>query len=503
MTIQNAQQLNNQIGSMTRPPIVVVLGHVDHGKSTLIETIREDFQITSKESGGITQHIGAYEAEYQGKKITFIDTPGHEVFSAIRSRGAKVADIAILVVAADEGVKLQTKEAIEQIKKAGLPMIVAINKIDKPEANPQRIKQELAQQEVLVESFGGKTPVIETSALTKQGIKDLLEMILLVAEMGTFKAQVDKPGEGVIIETYLDNKRGSAATILVRDGVVRTGDFIATKSTRGRVRILENFQGKAVPQTFPSQPATMIGFEDCPQLGEEFRVFPNQESSALFATGIPKKERGSRVLEANSEKKILNVILKADVAGSLEALEHIFESLPQDQVLMRVVKAEVGEIGEDDVKLAKGARASILGFRTKANPAAANLADQTKIKIETFHVIYELVQKTREFMEKMVQEQPTREEKGSLRVLAVFLSDKERQIIGGRVFQGEATKGSKVEVVRNEELVEKGRILNLQKNKKDAVSVPKGEECGLLYEGTIRIQEGDVLKFYTETSPKK
>ena len=319
MITQNAEKTIQKKKTATRPPIVVVLGHVDHGKSSLLEAIHEDFRITAKESGGITQHIGAYVVEYAGHNVTFLDTPGHELFSAMRSRGAKVADIAVLVVAADESVKPQTIEAIEQIKKAGIPMVVAINKVDKPEANSERVKQELAKQGVMVESYGGDVPAVETSATSKQGIKELLEMILLVAELEDLQASATQTGEGAIIEEHLDSKRGPTATILVENGTVEVGDFIATGSTQGKVKILEDFKGQGIKKAIPSTPAVVLGFLKAPLIGETFHIFQAESAAQSFAQehGTAGREHSAEVLhrEDDTDRKTQNRILKADVAG--------------------------------------------------------------------------------------------------------------------------------------------------------------------------------------------
>ena len=496
-------KIEEKKATMTRPPIVVVLGHVDHGKSSLLEAIREDFKITSKEAGGITQHIGAYEAEYHDKKITFIDTPGHELFSQMRSRGAKVADIAILVVAADESVKPQTIEAIEQIKKAKIPMAVAINKIDKPEANVERVKQDLAQHDVMVESFGGKVPAVETSAVTKKGIEDLLEMILLMAELEDLQADFGRSGEGVVIEALLDSKRGPTATLLVTNGVVRAGELIGTKSANGKVRILEDFQGGAIDQATASMPVVMIGFENVPRVGEEWHIFSSEELMRSFLSLENKEQKISQVSVVDSDMKVLNLVLKADVSGSLEAIENVVSSLPHDEVVVRVIRADVGEIGENDVKFARSTNARIFGFRTKVSAAATDLAEKEKIQIETFDIIYELIQRIREFMEESVEDEGGREDIGALHILGVFLVDKKRQVVGGKVTEGEVRKGIRAEIIRAEEIVGEGRITNVQRDKKDVLSVAKGQECGLSFEGTELIQEGDTLQFYIERPPKK
>jgi len=485
----------------SRPPVVVVLGHVDHGKTTLLDFIRKT-KVAEKESGGITQHVGAYEVEHQGKRITFIDTPGHEAFSAMRSRGAKVADIAILVVAAEEGLKPQTKEAILHIKKSGIPMVVAINKIDKPAADVAKVKRELSQNDILVESMGGKTLAVEVSAKTGQGISELLEMILLLAEMAELKGDNTKPGEGVVVEAYLDAHRGPTATLLLRDGVLNKGDIIATRTTLGKAKALENFQGEALDRALPSTPCVVLGFEKVPQVGEKFEVYPDVETAQQY---IEKKERKAgegEVLVAEEGQRVLNLILKADVQGSLEAIQEVLKGLPQDKVVLRILKGEVGEINESDLQLARSGGARILGFRVKTNARAVQLAERDNINIMTFDIIYELAQSVRALMEKRMASEKVRVETGQLKVSIVFLTDKNRQIIGGKVIEGEFKKGVQVEVFRREELVGKGRVINLQKNKKDIEKAGKGEECGLLYEGDIKIEVGDILQAHIDEKIK-
>lgn len=477
---------------MTRPPIVVVLGHVDHGKSSLLEAIREDFKITSKESGGITQHIGAYQAEYQGKQITFIDTPGHEAFSAMRSRGAKIADIAILVVAADDGVQQQTKEAISVIQEAEIPMIVAANKIDKPGADPEKVKRELSQNNVFVESLGGNVPCVNTSATTKQGIPELLEMTLLVADLGHLTSDPLQNAEGVVIETSVDSRRGNSATLLVKDGTLRVGDIVGTRSAWGKAKILQNFQGESVELALPSTPVLMVGFEEHPLVGEEFQVFQNEESAKTFLSPPAKKEEARIPLSADTN--FLNIVLKADVAGSLEVLEGMLSVLPQEKIALRIVGSGIGEVGEGDVRLAQSTNARVLGFRTKVNAQALDLAQRESIPVETFDIIYDLVQRAREIMEKSQESRFVRKDIGTLRVLAVFLREKDRQIIGGRVLDGEIQKGNLVEVIRNNGVAGQGRLLNLQKNKKDTDLAVKGDECGLLFAGSIQVEVGDILQ---------
>ena len=480
---------------VTRPPVVVVLGHVDHGKSSLLEAIRKDFKIVAKESGGITQHIGAYVATVGDKSITFIDTPGHEAFSAVRARGAKVADLAVLVVAADEGVKPQTKEAIEQIKKAEIPVVVAFSKIDKPDVNLEKIKQQLSSEGIVVESYGGKVPEVATSAVSKQGIQELLETILLMAELEDLKVDSTASAKGIVIESYLDSRRGSAATLLVKEGTLTPGSIVGTKSSFGKARIVEDFEGQAMDKVPPSFPCLVIGFENPPQVGEEFEVFLSEEEARAFlapaSVVVPQQEIAS-------DLPTLDVILKVDVVGSLEVLKQALLLIPQEKVALRFVDAGVGEITETDVKTAVGTKARIIGFRIKTQSSAVNLAERENVRIETFDVIYELIQRVRTLMEKNIEPESIKTELGSLKVLAVFLTNKNRQILGGKVSFGEMRKGNKLEVFRGEDFIGNGKIVNLQKNKKDVGSIKAGEECGLIYEGSERVQEGDILKSFIQ-----
>ena len=508
---------------ISRPPVVVVLGHVDHGKTSLLDYIRKT-HVAEKESGGITQHIGAYEVDYktpstgslrgpepvpqgqlkagQAKKITFIDTPGHEAFSAMRSRGAKVADIAILVVAADEGVKPQTKEAIKTIKKTDIPMIVAINKVDKPETQPEKIKGELAKNDVLVESLGGKIPSIEVSAKTGQGIEELLEMILLVAEMEKLSGDVLKAAEGGVIEAYLDSQKGPTATLVLREGKLKTGDIIATQSTWGRIKSLENFQLKKIEEALPSMPVIVLGLGEVPGVGERFKVFPDEQSARNYVEKKEKKEKEAKVFFIEPDKKVLNLILKTDVLGSLEAIEGVIKNLPQDKVVLRILKSGVGEISESDIKLAESSKAIIFGFRVKKSPLAPNLAERLKVKVFTFDIIYDLIQGIRNSAEKILEPEVLKIEIGKVKILAIFRQETNRQIIGGKVIDGEMKAGLKAMVERNKEKIGQGRIIQLQKNKADVDKALKGQECGILFESEVKIEAGDVLAGYEEERKK-
>jgi translation initiation factor IF-2 len=477
-----------------RPPVVVVLGHIDHGKTSLLMAIR-DFKVLEKESGGITQHVGAYQIEHNSKKITFIDTPGHESFSAIRSRGSKLADIAILVIDAAEGIKKQTKEAITHIKNANVSLIVVFNKIDKPGSNPEMVKQQLVKEDILVESYGGKVPSIEISAKTGEGITDLLDMIQLVAEVEDLKAEKGVKAEGTIIESYLDPKRGPTSTVLIENGTLKQGDIIGTDSATGKVKNLGDFLGKEMEEADPSDPAIIVGFEKVPSVGEKFHVYASFNDAE---SNLKKKELKSEVVEMDPNKKCLNLIIKGDAQGSLEGIGEVLKTLPQENVCLRIIKSEVGDITEADVKMAKMSEAVIISFRVKKDKIAEISAENNKVKVYDFNIIYELAQKVRELMERKLVKEKERTDLGKVEVLAIFRTEKNRQIVGGNVIEGEVQKGASLEIFRNGEKIGQGRIVELQSNKKDFDVVKKGRECGILYQGNERIKEGDELIIYKE-----
>ncbi|MFZ3054399.1 MAG: translation initiation factor IF-2 [Minisyncoccales bacterium] len=479
---------------VTRPPVVVVLGHIDHGKTSLLMAIR-DFKVLEKESGGITQHVGAYQIEHQGNKITFIDTPGHESFSAIRSRGSKLADIAVLVIDAAEGVKKQTKEAIAHIKAAGISLIVAFNKIDKPGANPEMVKQQLTKEDIWVESFGGKVPSVELSAKTGQGITDLLDMIQLVADVEDLKAEVGVMAEGTIIESYLDPKRGPTSTVLIENGTLKQSDFIGTDSAVGKLKNLGDFLGKEMKEANPSDPAVIVGFETVPAVGEKFHVYASYDEAK---SNVKVRELKTDIAEVDPSKKCLNLIIKGDAQGSLEGIGEVLKTLPQENVCVRVIKSEVGDITEADVRMAKNSEAVIIAFRVKKDKVAEITAENNKTRVYDFSIIYELAQKVRELMERKLIKAKERTDLGKVEVLAIFRTEKNRQIVGGNVIDGEVQKGASLEIFRNGEKVGQGRIIELQSNKKDFDVVKKGRESGILYQGSERIKEGDELVVYKE-----
>jgi len=488
-----------------RPPVVVVLGHVDHGKSSLLEAIR-DFKITSKESGGITQHIGAYEIEEKGHKITFIDTPGHEAFSAMRARGAQVADIALLVVDAAQSVQPQTKEAIQTIKRAEIPMIVVLNKIDLPTANPEKIKGELSKIDVLVESYGGTIPSVEVSAKDKTGIGELLDVILLVAEMQELKPDIQSAPEGLIIESFMDASKGPVATAIIQKGILKSKDIIATDLALAKVRHLEDFKGLPIKEAYPSQPVIILGFEQVPAVGEKFKSYKDVEEALLqIKMEKPKRELGGTILDTDPNKKIVNIILKGDVFGSLEAIEGMLKNLPQDKVGLRILKSEVGDISESDAKLAEMSKAQIIGFRVKITPAVMRFMKNDldkKLRIKTFDIIYELIQNVRLSLEKTLEPETVRDDIGKLKTILVFWAEGKRQIVGGKITEGELRKGLKLEISRENKIIGTGKIVNLQRDKKDIDELHKGDEAGILFEGNVKIEKGDILQAYTEGRKK-
>jgi len=493
----NSQQKDNSQKHL-RPPVVVVLGHVDHGKSSLLEAVK-DLKITEKEAGGITQHIGAYVVSHKGEDITFIDTPGHEAFFAMRSRGTKVADVGILVVAADESIKEQTKEAIKHLKEEGTPFLVAINKIDKRNIDIERVKQDLSTEEVFLESYGGSVPSVNVSAKEKTGIEDLLEIITLLAEMEEIEDKKTEQTEGVVIEAKRDPRKGVVVTFLVKEGVLKKGDIVATKCSYGKIRRMENFLGEELPEAGPSVPVQVTGIKGCPEAGEEFYVFKKLEEARTFGLEDKVKKDTSLLSEG---KKALNIIIKADVMGSLEAIESSLEKIPQSEVCIKIIRADVGNITESDIECSKTAKAKIFGFRIKPDGVVEKMALRENVEIYYSDIIYELIEKVKEYAQEMLEEEVIRTETGKIKILAVFRTQKNRQILGGKVMNGEAKKGI-VEIWRDEKLVGEGKLINIKKEEKDMERIPEGEEFGMLLESKEKAEEGDVLMLYKEEKIKR
>jgi len=491
---------------MARPPVVVVLGHVDHGKTRLLDAIRQT-NVIDTESGGITQHIGAYQATFKDKRITFLDTPGHEAFSAIRSRGAKVADIAVLVVAADESVKPQTREAIHIIKDAGIPYVVAINKMDKDGANPDKVKQDLAVEEVLVEGWGGDVPIVEIAAKLNQGIDELLDMILLVADLNELTADASKSATGIIIESHLDKRRGTIATALVQDGTLHTGEYIVVGNMTGKIRSLEDFNGNTVQEAGPSQPVVVLGWTASPDLGRSFRatnvkkVADEWQADSVASAPLFPFFSDSLRKEYAPGIPILNVIFKADVTSSLEAVELSIQSISTERVGFRVLDFGIGNITEQDVKTASSKGAAIMGFRVGIEPSGAKHAEKMGIPLQSFDVIYELVESFRNQLADLLEPVVERTIIGKLKILKLFKIDGRNQILGGRVSSGKAVRGSLVDVVRGDSSIKLGKIIQLQHEKQDMTEVSEGLEAGLRIDITAaktQPAEGDTLELYEE-----
>jgi translation initiation factor IF-2 len=524
-------------GLVERPPIVAVLGHIDHGKTTLLDYIRKT-AVTEKEAGGITQHIGAYETEYAGKKISFIDTPGHEAFEEIRSRGAKVADIAILIVAADEGIKPQTKEAVRHIKEANVPFVVAINKIDKPEANTQKIKQQLAEEDILIEEWGGKIPGQEISAKQGTGVAELLDTILLMAELEELKADPKTKGEGVVIESHQDAQKGVLVTLLIRNGVLEVGDFVVAEHTMGKIKAMEDFQGQKLKEASFSSPIQILGFSELPPVGALFKAFKTKgDAEKNLATPQEKTMETVPVDAENGEetKKRLsfNLILRADSQGSLDALNKVAGELQFEEVGINILDAQIGDIADADIRDASTTQAQIIGFNVKVIPAAKKLLITTPVKVHLSSVIYELIDQIKEEVENILPAEIKHIDLGQLKVLAIFKRTAAGQVIGGKVISGRVKRGATAEVIRDEVIVAQGQITQLQQNKTEAQEVKEGNECGILFSpasptqagpasptqaGPIKkelaeaepedktkstIQAGDVLKIYEEKKIKR
>ncbi|OHA14760.1 MAG: translation initiation factor IF-2 [Candidatus Sungbacteria bacterium RIFCSPLOWO2_12_FULL_41_11] len=495
-----------------RSPIVVVMGHIDHGKTKILDWYRKT-KVVESESGGITQHIGAYEVLHKGKKITFIDTPGHEAFSKMRSRGAKVADIAILVVAADEGVKPQTKEAIEIIRQNNLAFIVAINKIDKPEANPEKVKQELAKENVLVESYGGKVPSVEISAKIGKNMDDLLELILLMAELENLEDDHKKPAEGVVVESHLDPRRGATATLLLQTGSFIKNDFLAIGGFAESIKILEDFLGRPIESASSSMPVIVASLQHVPVIGDTFASFEEKTDAEKFASSeqIQQSKKIEPLTEettieeiAVKEKPLLEIVLKSDVAGSREALEATIIALDYPEAGVKILKNELGDIVESDIKTAQaGKNIIVCGFKVEIGPVIKQLAESNGIKIIIKEIIYELIDALKSEMSDLILPEIKRNVVGKAKILATFKLTGTKQVIGGKTTYGKLKRGLKCNIIRNKESAGEGKILQLQQQKKDVNEVAEGMEFGVLVDSTVKIQKDDEVEVFEEEIFKK
>jgi translation initiation factor IF-2 len=513
LTLERLVEICNQEKSSgkkldKRAPIVTILGHVDHGKTTLLDTIRKA-SVASGEAGGITQRISAYQVKKHNKVITFIDTPGHEAFSGMRKRGVSIADIAILVVAADDGVRPQTKEVITYLKEHKLPVIVAINKIDKPEANIQKVKQELGEQGIVLEEWGGNVIAVEISAKKNIGIDKLLENILLVADVEEFRADNKRDGLAVILESHLDPQKGPVAIALVKTGTLKVGQDISSGSVYGRIRRLEDFTERSILTATPSMPVIIYGLSapantnDVVQVASGKTAARIKSKEALLGKSIGNAKKGKGSSDDDENVKKLNIVLKADVQGSLEALEQILASISHEEVAIQEVAIGVGNITESDVKLAESAGAIIYGFNVTATAVANRMAEMSKVEIETFNIIYKLVENIKERLSAMLPPEIIRTDLGRMAILAVFKTGKYDMIVGGRVIDGKIVRKTLIEVKRDDEIVGTGKITQLQKNKVNAEEVGSGNECGITFEGNLKLQVGDTLIAYSEESRKR
>ncbi len=511
-------------GEGPRAPVVVVMGHIDHGKSTLLDYIRST-NIVDREVGGITQRMSAYEVvhDQEGikKHITFLDTPGHESFNAMRARGALAADIAILIVSAEDGVKPQTLDAFNAIKVARLPYIVGISKIDKPNASVDRVKLSLAENEIYVEGYGGDIPFVPFSGKSGEGINDLLDMILLTSEVEGFSANPAEAAECMVIESNQDKIRGISATLIIKNGTLNTGDVLVSGSAISTVRILENFLGKPIKSAGPSTPVRVVGWSEAPEVGGLCFTFKNKKEAEEFVltekNRIAEESLKSRSVNGNGtnggngmgggtnmggiakdengeEIAIVPIVLKGDTNGTLEAVKYEIQKLKIERVILKTVQASVGDISENDVKLASGKAGTIIvGFNTKVDNSAKSLALRTGVHIETFDIIYKLTEwleiKAKEYTPKRHVE----EEKGTLKVLKIFSTNRDKQVIGGRVEIGTVSLHDEVKIMRRESEIGKGRIRELQQQKNKVGSVEEGKECGLMVESKIELAPGDKL----------
>lgn len=491
----------------SRPPVVTIMGHVDHGKTSLLDRIRES-RVTEGEAGGITQHIGAYMVKLNDRPIAFLDTPGHEAFTAMRARGAQVTDIAILVIAADDGIMPQTVEAINHAKAAKVQIIVAVNKIDKPGADLDRAKQQLTEHELVPEEWGGQTVVVPVSAKTGEGVDDLLEMILLVADLLELKANPDKAAQGVVIEAKLDKGRGSVGTVLIQSGTLRQGDAFVVGPVWGKVRAMTNERGEKLKKAGPSVPVEIIGFQDVPTAGDILQVVATDKEAKAIATKKLEQQQDdarsrsrvnlSNLYENMQEGKLkeLNVVVKADVQGSVDAIKQSLERLSNEQVQIRILHGATGEISEYDIMLASASDALVVGFNVKADNNAKNVAQQEQVEIRFYSIIYKLIEDIQNAMEGLLEPEMIEVSIGAAEVRAVFKISKMGTIAGSYMTEGRCERNARVRVVRNGEVLHTGRLSSLKRFKDDVKEVGTGYECGIGVKDFNDLVEGDRLEFF-------
>jgi len=486
-----------------RPPVVTVLGHVDHGKTSLLDAIRSE-HVAEGEAGGITQHISAYQAEMKGRQITFLDTPGHAAFTAMRARGAQGADIVILVVAADDGVMPQTREAIAHAKAARVPIIVALNKIDKPNANPDLVKQQLADLELVPDEWGGNTMVIPVSAKLKQGIDDLLEAALLVADNSDIRANPNGKVIGTVIEAEVDKGRGTMATLLVQNGTLQSGDIVVAGTAHGRLRALSDFTGKSIKKAGPSMPVAVMGLDDVPAAGMVFEVVATEREARDIVSARQEAAKASvQVRKASledlfanfkaGEARELNLIVKADVQGSLEPIMSELQKLGQGDIGIKILYAETGNIGENDVMLASASQAIIIGFNVQADVPARRLAEKEGISIRLYEIIYRMTEDIEKALKGMLEPEIVEKVIGRAQVLAVFPASKLGKVAGCRVTEGELRRNARIRLLRGSDVLYEGDLASLRHEKEDVKEVRTGFECGVGFKNFTNIQVGDQL----------
>ena len=500
---KNIEQKN-----IARPPVVVIMGHIDHGKSTLLDYIRKT-NVVEKEIGGITQNISAYEVihsnpkESKSGKITFIDTPGHESFSKMRERGAQIADIAILIVSAEDGVKPQTVEAWKTIVENKIPCIVAINKVDKANANVEKTKTELAENEIYLENYGGKIPFVEISAKTGTGIDDLLSLINIIAEMENFTGDKEENASGFVLEANLDSKRGIRATLIIKNGTLIKGMAVVVEDIVCSTNMMENFKGEIINEATFSSPISLVGFCKMPQIGAEFKSFENKKEAEKYAKCCECKKNNFNCLSSlgsSTTKLIIPIILKADISGSIEAIEKEINKIQNENAEFKIIQKGVGPIGESDIKTISGCdNVLVIGFNVKIDKSAVELANKRGIIISFFDIIYKMTEWLEIEMENRRPKIETIETTGSAKILKVFSRTKERQIIGGKVLKGRIILDKIVKIMRREFEIGRGKIVNLEKSKTKVKEVEEGAEFGMMIESKIEIVEGDVIESFNIT----
>jgi translation initiation factor IF-2 len=496
-----------------RPPVITILGHVDHGKTSLLDAIRST-NVTSREAGGITQHIGAYQIEHDGRKVTFLDTPGHEAFTAMRARGAQITDVAVLVVAADDGVQPQTVEAISHVKAAGVPIVVALNKIDKADANPDQVKAQLAERGVTIEEYGGDTPLVPVSARTKQGIEELLEVVLLVADVAELKADPSRPAIGRVIEAHLDAKRGPVATVLVQTGTLERGDLVVAGTTYGRVRAMTDDKGKTVGRAEPSRPVEILGLPTVPEAGDVFRAVADEKMAKALVAQNERERAGGVGAERpatldemfaqvkEGKAKELKIVLKADVQGSLEAIKGALAKIPQDEVGLQVIHDGVGDITESDLTLAAASGAVVIGFNTKMEAPARRASEATNVDVRQYKVIYELLDDVQKALTGMLEPEMVETVLGHADVRQIFTAGK-TAIAGCMVLDGAMRRGAQARLLRGGASAWEGTIGSLRRVKDDVREVNAGLECGIVLDGTNDVQVGDIIEaFVVQPKPR-